>query len=302
MAEEVGIMAELGRFEKEFTMYGCAYFENGEVMYAVSENAVKIYDFMYDIANAEKMPTDIHMKTMRTLVPAGAESYVLFELRNTLLHKLYSLYDESYFRRLYELQNVLRNNDSRELLKELAYQFDGVCNREQLQLFRGLVEKAYRRKVLETESYVELQQWITWTNQDLEMELEKTDLYEKTFYGFAYLKEGQPLKLYVDGYKNNMYKWMERKRAEGYEVSGMINKKYWYNNHYSVVQAKQDCERYFAKLFDAWYEDCEKQLCCFTSPISKQAALNVLQYFDEQGNTDLYRNAVRQYRLWNITV
>ena len=39
MSEEVGIMAELGKFEIEFTMYGCAFCEKEKVHYAVSENA-----------------------------------------------------------------------------------------------------------------------------------------------------------------------------------------------------------------------------------------------------------------------
>ena len=300
MAEEVGIMAELGRFEKEFTMYGCAFMRDGAPVYAVSENAEKIYDFIYDIANAEKLPTDIHVETIRTLVPSGAESYILSELRDAVLHTLYDLYDDFYFHRLFELQNVLRNDKAYSLLRNLADQFDGVCNREELQLFQGLLETAYRRKILRTESYTELCQWVAWTKRDLELELEKTDLYEKTFYGFAYLKEGQSLKVYVDGYKNNVYKRMEQRRAEGYEVSNVIHKRYWYNNQNSVVQAKRDCEKYFAELFANWYEDCVKQLKKCISPIAKQSAVDVLQQISAVQNETVYQSAVRQYRLWNI--
>lgn len=299
MAEEVGIMAELGRFEKEFTMYGCAYFENGKVMYAVSENAEKIYDFIYDIVNEDKLPTDIHAESIRTLVPSGAEPYILSEVRKRLLDKLYALYDEVYFSCLYDMQNTIRTDDAYQMLKELQYQFDGVCNREQLQIFQGLLETAYRRKILRTESYMELLQWIGWINRDLELELEKTDLYEKEFYGFAYLKDGEPLKIYVDGYKNNVYKRMEQKRAEGYEISNMIRKKYWYNSNFSVVQAKKKCEKCFALLFKQWYTDFIKQMGRIISPISQNRFQNLV-LIQKEKNISLYKSVIRQGAIWNI--
>lgn len=300
MSEEVGIMAELGKFEIEFTMYGCAFYEKEKVHYAVSENAKKIYDFMYDITNAEKMPTDIHSVSVRTLVPSGAEPYILNEVRNKLVDKLFHLYDEQYFSVLFKLQNVLRNNDAYILLKDLRIQLDGVCNREQLQLFQGLVETAYRRKILWTESYMEFMQWIGWTKQDLEQEPIKSDLYKKTFYGFAYLKENEPLKIHVDGYKNNIYKRIEQKRAQGYEVSNVIQKTYWYNNYYSVTQAKKDFEKYFTTLIGTWYTDCIFKMHQIKTPISQNLFDDLLEEIVDRKNVTVYTSCIRQRGIWNM--
>ena len=46
VAEEVGKMAELGYFDVEFTMYGCAYLECGKRYYKVSPEAADIYQFI----------------------------------------------------------------------------------------------------------------------------------------------------------------------------------------------------------------------------------------------------------------
>ena len=302
MAAEVGIMAELGKFEVEFTMYGCAFYENGKVMYLVSENAEKVYDFIYDIANAEKLPTDIHSASIRSLVPSGAEHYILNNVREQLLDKLYSLYDEQYFSVLFDLQNVLRTNEAVTVLKKLKYQLDGICNREQLQLFQGLLETAYRRKILKTESYIEFMQWIGWTRRDLEQELIRTDLYEKIFYGFAYWKENEPVKIYVDGYKNNIYKRIEQRRTEGYFVSNIIFKKYWYNNRYPVVEVKKNYETMLKELFGTWYTDSMEQFAGMNAPMKQTAQEKYLQYYNALSNEKTKYSLIRQYGLWGIEI
>ena len=302
MAAEVGIMAELGKFEVEFTMYGCAFYENGKVLYLVSENAEKVYDFMYDIANAEKLPTDIHSASIRGLVPSGAEHYILNNVREQLLDKLYSLYDEQYFSVLFDLQNVLRTNEAVTVLKKLKYQLDGICNREQLQLFQGLLETAYRRKILKTESYIEFMQWIGWTRRDLEQELIRTDLYEKIFYGFAYWKENEPVKIYVDGYKNNIYKRIEQRRTEGYFVSNIISKKYWYNNRYPVVEVKKNYETMLKELFGTWYTDSMEQFAGMNAPMKQTAQEKYLQYYNALSNEKTKYSLIRQYGLWGIEI
>lgn len=300
MAEEVAIMAELGKFEVEFTMYGCAYYENGKVKYLVSENAEKIYDFMYDIVNAEKLPTNIHSATMRTLVPSGAEAYILSEVRKQLLDKLYQLYDEKYFEILFEMQNVLRKDTAYSALKDLQYRFDGTCNQEQLQIFQGILESAYRKKILSTESYMEFQQWIRWTKRDLDQEPIKSDLYEKTFYALAYFKERQPIQIYVDGYKNNIYKRIEQRRAEGYIVSNIVTKKYWYNNQYTVVQAKKDYETFLNSLFGEWYIDSMQKISTLHGPIKQTEGENFELYSISLQNEDVKHSFSRQCGLWRV--
>ena len=46
VAEDIGKMAELGWFDVEFTMYGCAYMFEGKMCYKISSEAKDIYDYM----------------------------------------------------------------------------------------------------------------------------------------------------------------------------------------------------------------------------------------------------------------
>lgn len=71
VAEEVGKMAELGYFDVEFTMYGCAYLEDGKRYYKVSPDAADIYRFI-ERANLRKiLPSNVLQYTKKCAVPAG---------------------------------------------------------------------------------------------------------------------------------------------------------------------------------------------------------------------------------------
>ena len=63
LVNDVQKMAELGKFATEFVFYGCAFYENGDVWAAVSENRAEVSEFIYDTKNISKMPTQV--KTLR---------------------------------------------------------------------------------------------------------------------------------------------------------------------------------------------------------------------------------------------
>lgn len=56
VALDVQRRAEMGWFDVEFTMYGCAYYQNGERYYRVSTHDEKIYNF---IENEQNLASDM---------------------------------------------------------------------------------------------------------------------------------------------------------------------------------------------------------------------------------------------------
>lgn len=244
MAEDVAAMAALGKFEREFTVFGCAFWHVGEMVLALSEDAEKIYDWIYDVANADKFVTGIHKASLRSLVPAGTE--------------------------------------------------------EQLMLFRGFVEKAWQRKVIKPSTYYKLLTWVRWTERDLNAFPERTDKYEKIFYGFAYCKPETLIRVFLDGNKVNAYEKMEERRVEGYSVSNLVEKTCWYNNSYNIIDAKRDCESYFNKIFDDTYKRTLLLLEQMESPLQRDIYVDALAWYSKSGKNDIVQALERQGKIWKL--
>lgn len=301
MTQDVATMAALGRFEKEFTVYGCAFLENEHMAMAISENAEKIYDWMYSIENKDKLTSTIHSVSLRSLVPAGMENYFTKLAQDQLIISLERAYHPKYFLELQNIIKVLPTNQAFEYLEQLRFQFDGICNQEQLALFEGLIEKAFRRKVLSDSSYYQFSEWIRWTKRDLDQQFVKKDKYEKEFFAFCYTDNKQiESGIVIDGNKTNTYKKLELKLQQGYHVSNIITKKWWYNNSYSIVDAKRDCKKFFEQLFDNAYRSLLIIIETLPTPIPKEPFDNLLRYCKQLDMSEMQESLEQQKRMLHI--
>lgn len=301
MAEDVAAMAALGKFEKEFTVYGCAFWENNQVVFALSEKLGKIYEWMNSPVNADKFVTSMHRATIRSLVPAGMEEQLLKLVRQRLVTELQGCYSAEYFQSLERISTVMPTDQSAALLQSLCFTLDGVCNEEQLLLYRGLLERAYNRKVLLPETYYSLMEWIRWTQRDLDAFQRQMDQYEKTFYGFAYLNSSdQNVRVFLDGNKANAYEKLEKRRKDGYCVSNIVDKTWWYNNQYSIVDAKKDCQSYFENLFDNTYIKALLEIGKMETPLRRDLFVKVLDTYRHNKQTAMIESMERQAKIWWI--
>ena len=259
LVNDVQKMAELGKFATEFVFYGCAFYENGEVWAAVSENRAEVSEFIYDTKNISKMPTQV--KTLRyvTKVAGGMKEKIVQEQKRVLASQLLAEYPLKYFLILADVwANVQRKDDAYDLLLKQAYELDGVCDSDGLQLFQGLLELAYSKRLISEKHYQELWEWVLWEKRDLLQIPRKKDKYHQEFYGFAYILD-EEIKVCIDGSKDNIYsKWEQL--AQATFISPIAKKMCWYNNNYGVKEAREDCLKYFHKLFSLEYMNRLRQL------------------------------------------
>ncbi len=301
MTQDVATMAALGRFEKEFTAYGCVFLENEHLTIAISENAEKIYDWMYSIENKDKLTSTIHSVSLRSLVPAGMEKYFTKLAQDKLIESLKTAYHTKYFLELQNIIKVLPTNQAFAYLEQLRFQFDGICNQEQLALFEGLIEKAFRRKVLNDSSYYQFSEWIRWTKRDLDQQFVKKDKYEKNFFAFYYTDSKQlEAGIIIDGNKANTYKKFELKLQQGYHVSNIITKKWWYNNSYSIVDAKRDCKKFFEQLFDNAYRSLLIIIETLPTPIQIELYNTMLQYYRQTTHSEMLKSLEFQGKILQL--
>lgn len=300
LAEDVAAMTALGKFEREFTAYGCAFYDNGQVVLAVGSDAESVYDWMHDSSNINSFATCCHRASIRSLVPAGMEESLKQEVEQQLIDKLFALYPVEYFRCLQSISEVVSTNTAEPFLRKLCFQLDGVCGEESLALFRGLLEKAYQRKILEASSYYEFIEWVHWTERDLEVFSKQHDTYEKTFYSFAYCSEHGPLRIFVDGNKVNTYERFEQKCMEGNHVSNIIARTCCYNHHYSIVDSKHACTAYLKNVFDENYRHALLTIETLPTPLRQDYYDNILSRYINSKKLMLAEGLQRQANIWKL--
>ena len=100
VAEEVGEKAELGYFDTEFTMYGCAFLnpQDGKMYYKVSSLAEDIYDFIEMSAQKKIYPSNVMTYTRKVPVPSGMKELIARDVKQELAQKLRSVYPKEFFK------------------------------------------------------------------------------------------------------------------------------------------------------------------------------------------------------------
>ena len=89
-SDDVGKMAELGKFDREFTTFGYAYSEKKEVLFRVGRNEEAINQLFKKAQLIGKTPTLVEAYCLRTGVPSGGEDTIWNEAEWGLADRLAS--------------------------------------------------------------------------------------------------------------------------------------------------------------------------------------------------------------------
>ena len=80
-----------------------------------------------------------------------------------------------------------------------------------------------------------------------------TDIFEKSFYGFAYRQKGQAIQWFADAQKEQALKRGHMLRLAGAIVSPLYSEKCSYNYAYKLSDARQDFLYTLSKRLDERY-------------------------------------------------
>ena len=116
VAEEVGQMSELGYFDAEFSMYGCAYLENGKRYYKVSPDAADIYRFIEQSNLRNIFPSNVIQYTKKCAVPAGMQEVIAQDVKVELAKQLAENFPIEFFETLYRLADQVTEDRASALL------------------------------------------------------------------------------------------------------------------------------------------------------------------------------------------
>jgi len=235
----VAQLFELGWFDVEFTMYGCAYLEDGKVFYKASPAEQDIYAFIEKSANKSIFPSNVMEYTVECPVPSGMKQMIAQDVKVDLGKQLREAFPQEFLELLYELGVEATNNTCAEQLWEEADQLEGKFDENLLRLFEDKVHFVHSCRHLNEAEYKKLLAWIAEERKNMEDSAICKDIFEKTMYGIAYEENGK-IKHIENARLGYVYRKAHLFERQGKFVTPVFYQTYWYNYKYRLPDVLED--------------------------------------------------------------
>ena len=224
---DVSRMVELGKFDKEFTVYGCAFREEGETKFAISEQAETIYSLHEKLQLQGIFPGKILSYHIATSVPAGSVDEIWENVKWDLGYKLRETFPAQFL----DILNVIGNIESKDYawryLEKWQEGLEGYYLKDWQLLFDRLVLDCFLRKQLNEKHYMELKAWSKKIWNQMQDDPVIKDIHSRTLHGFAYFKDGR-VKYKINAQLVHVLQARFKLVSEGYIVSPIYSEQYWF--------------------------------------------------------------------------
>lgn len=252
VAADVQKMIEMRRYEQEYIMYGSMFFEDGKRKYIISSKENNILQFLNTRENFAKYPLPMQVHTLLTTVPSGNEEDITRLAKIKLAKIIQESYPVDFLKDFYEIAESENSQLAEGILDELQDRICGVYRKDNLILFEGLMDIAYRRKTITEKARKRYENWLSDEWRQMEDDYQLEDRFSKEMYGFAY-RESDDIKVYFNGEKSKAIKKKQDLEKRGVMVSQICTEVFWYNYEKTLKDIKEEFAVYLKKLFDDNY-------------------------------------------------
>ncbi|MDR1320532.1 MAG: hypothetical protein LBK56_03760 [Gracilibacteraceae bacterium] len=199
IAEDFSKMAEMGYIDKEFTMFGAAFLDTGSSMrYIISSKKDEIYRFIESCPYSNTGVSPVRFHTEICPVPSGYEADIAQQVKIRLAKELQASYKKDLFLGLQPLVSIDGNDSVYAILLEWLEKAEDLFDKDILFAFEGLLDLAYKKKLLTKRSLGECSQRLRKIHKQMEDDMIMSDTFEKNFYGVATLDAAGDLKYTVN--------------------------------------------------------------------------------------------------------
>lgn len=300
-AQTVRQMADLGWFDTEYTMYGCAYLNTEGVMcYRISSEEDDIYHFIEKSTRYDIFPSNVKTLSKKYPVPAGMQELVSTEIKKDLAKECQKAYPRQFFETLYCLADSLRTNSAKEWLWQEASQLEGKFEEHALNCFENLVHYTYSTLKLTHEEYQKLLLWIEDERKNMDDNFVSKDMFEKNMYGFCYLENGQPHYL-ANAQRGYVYRMAYNYEEQGKDVGNIYSQTYWYNNYqYRLTNVVSDFKKSLQQAYPITYMMQLKKMKEQVKPLTKNEFFSTFNYGHLNESDDVFKTLLRYGKRWGI--
>lgn len=286
-------MAELGYMDTEFTVFGCAYWQEGKRHYLISEQEEKVYRFTQKAIERSWCPTLVMMLTRLLPVPSGQQENIKQDVKKQLARALQAAYPPEFFQKLQQMFQQTGSDGARALLAREADWLEARFDRIGLERFAGLLRQARRSKVLSENSYQEFSAWLLDVAQQMEEDVIFKDIFEKRFYAIGYQEPSGSIKYYLNARWERVYERTLELEAQGCIVTPIFAKDCPYNYTYDINAARNDFKTQFGDIFSPSYLQLVRSLQDLPSEV-------IMDEKFEADNEQQQQTLAFYKRLWHI--
>lgn len=254
VADDVRRMAELGYFDTEFTMYGCAYVENDRRYYKISPNAEDIYSFIEKSNLQSIFPSNVYEYTKKCPVPAGMKEVIAQDVKMELAKKIRDSFPEEFFVTLANLAGDVTDDSAAEYMWSMVDELEGVFDIERLRRFEEQMEYIYTCRKITWETFKNLRVWLKDERKSMLENFETKDIFEKTVYGMMYL-DGDCMRYVENARMEYVYERLYDVESKGGVATPIFKRTYWYNYSYRLADVMQDYKKALRGYYDRTYLD-----------------------------------------------
>lgn len=250
---DVAMMDKLGRFEREFAVYGAGFIQAGQVRYLISSRQEKLCQFIDQSAAKAIYPTPMAWQLISTAVPSGTQADIILEAKLDLAARIQAMYSRPFFEAVAQLGQVPANDSARPLLEAEREKLIGVFDREALGLFDGLVRQALADKVLTEASFTHFQGFIEKIYRQMADDVVIKRTFSRTFSGFLYRTPQGELAYFADAQKTTVWSRRSVLQLAGCLVTPIFSKTYWFDYDQSVKSIRQQFDSELRQRLDRAY-------------------------------------------------
>ena len=248
-AQMVNALAEVGYFDKEYIVYGCAFWQDDKVKYIVTNDYNELYEFKQEAVWKHLCATKTEMRKMKDSLLSGMERESILKLKLALAKELQEKYPKEYF--LEELA-IPYEDTAYEILCQWKDRIDGYFEADDLQVFEEAVRFAYEKHKLTFEHRKELRKWIKHVRAQMDDNVEQKDQFMRVFWGFVHEKDGR-VRYIANANQEMIYTQKAEAEEQGGFVSPMFHKRYWYNRSNQLPEVRKQFEKELKGLYNEQY-------------------------------------------------
>ena len=260
---------ELGCFDEEFIVYGCGYYQNGEIIYLISNDGERVYRFRNEALLNHIYTTPVIMKVVTCQVSSGERENIRQSIKVDLAKDIKAIYSREYYEILSCLDQVQPNQHAEEFLQREQKQLEGYFDKTSVEMFEGLCKLAYECKKIKEHSYQSFNNWIKYAKRQMENDIIVKDNLRRQFHGFGYEQNGV-VRYYADAQVMNVYKKREELMLQNAVVTPILSKEYWFKAVNQLHKVRKEFMEYLKYCIENGYLEKTKKILLAKSPFDEK--------------------------------
>ncbi|MDO4280520.1 MAG: hypothetical protein Q4C56_02710 [Peptococcaceae bacterium] len=268
---DIAKMAELGKFEQEYIVYGCCYMAQDKRHYYISNHYEDVSHFIEEALATGRYPSPPVEYLDRVLVPSGMDSEYANIAKWRLAKRMRASFDPALIVPFQEICATAPNNTAAAILAKLQKDLAPCFDSKILTLAQGLATLAYEQKKIDAAHYRAFGETVADHFRQMADDTVVKKEVRRTLYGFGCELVPGRVKYYCNAYASEIYKRRDSLLKQHKFCTPVISETYYFDQMPDMSAQRKRFMAALPTLMDAEYWQLARAICQCPSPIDGRA-------------------------------